>query len=64
MKKIPLLLLAVCFFFTHLTANAQQAPTKKTAHKVSKGQSLTSSIIGAWQSVDNNEFEIVNEGFF
>lgn len=63
MKKTLLLLLAVCFFFAHLTANAQQAPTKKAAHKVSE-TSRSSSITGTWKSVDDKEFAILSDGFF
>ncbi|MCU7547582.1 hypothetical protein OCK74_00585 [Chitinophagaceae bacterium LB-8] len=64
MKKISLLLLAVSFFFFYCTANAQQAPSKKKTQKESKSQSSSPAFNGAWQSVDDKEFAIVNDGFF
>ena len=59
-KLIPLLLLVVSSCFSIVSTNAQTASSQTK----SSAKTTFSSVGGAWKSVDNKEFAMINDGFF
>jgi hypothetical protein len=60
MKKTISLLLIASFYLGIISTNAQNASSETKKN----GKNASSSIYGAWQSVDHKRFMIMNDGFF